>query len=330
MLKPAEKKPHLINCEAPAKNGGVAKAVKKELGKIGRALRAFGRALTQPISPPAAETRTPAIGLALGGGFARGVAHIGVFKVLEEENIPLRCLAGTSVGAIMGAIYASGVSVREMEKIAALVRFKDFARWTLSRNGLASNDRMVPFFDKVLKVKTFEELKMPFAVVATDFASGEPVVFRGGPLIPAIRASCAYPGIFLPVEVNGRLMVDGLLAWSVPTPPLRQMGAERVIGSHLKASWVGSKGPRHVMEIIGQCFSIAQTKMCDQWKAGADVILEPDVRGFAFDDFQRAAELVRRGEQATRAALPEIRSWMTAPQPVATTAAAQAVTLPVK
>ncbi|MGH6629680.1 MAG: patatin-like phospholipase family protein, partial [Burkholderiales bacterium] len=250
--------------------------MKKELGKIGRALRAFGRAFTQSVAAPTAETRMPAIGLALGGGFARGVAHIGVFKVLEEEKIPLRCLAGTSVGAIMGAIYASGISVREMEKIAALVRFKDFARWTLSRNGLASNDRMIPFFDKVLKVKTFEELKMPFAVVATDFVSGEPVVFRSGPLIPAIRASCAYPGIFLPVEVNGRLMVDGLLAYSVPTPTLRQMGAERVIASHLKASWVGKNGPRHVLEIIGQCFSIAQTRMCEEWKAAADVILEPD------------------------------------------------------
>ncbi len=330
MLEPAEKKPHLINCEAPAKNGGVAKAVKRQLGKIGRALRAFGRALTQPVFPPAAETRMPAIGLALGGGFARGVAHIGVFKVLEEANIPLRCLAGTSVGAIMGAIYASGVSVREMEKIAALVRFKDFARWTLSRRGLASNDRMIPFFDKVLKVKTFEELKIPFAVVATDFATGEPVVFRSGPLIPAIRASCAYPGIFLPVEVNGRLMVDGLLAYSVPTPPLRQMGAERVIGSHLKAAWVGKDGPRHVLEIIGQCFSIAQTKMANHWKEEADVILEPDVAGFAFDDFQRAAELVRRGEQAARAALPEIRSWMKAPQPAAATATAQPATSPAK
>ena len=271
----------------------------------------------------------PAIGLALGGGFARGVAHVGVFKVLEEEKIPLRCLAGTSVGAIMGAIYASGISVREMEKIAALVRFKDFARWTLSRNGLASNDRMILFFDKVLKVKTFEELKIPLAVVATDFATGEPVVFRSGPLIPAIRASCAYPGIFLHVEVNGRLMVDGLLAWSVPTPPLRQMGAERVIASHLKASWVGNNGPRHVMEIIGQCFSIAQTKMADQWRSAADVILEPDVRGFAFDDFQRAAELVRRGERATRAAMPEIRSWMAAAQP-ATASSAQPLTAPVK
>ncbi|MCI0353818.1 MAG: patatin-like phospholipase family protein [Acidobacteria bacterium] len=320
-----------MNCEGSVPEpGGVKTAVKKELGKIGRALRAFGRAITRPLPAPAAGTRMPAIGLALGGGFARGVAHIGIFKVLDEENIPLRCLAGTSVGAIMGAIYASGISVREMEKIAALVRFKDFARWTLSRNGLASNDRMIPFFDKVLKVKTFEELKLPFAVVATDFASGEPVVFRSGPLIPAIRASCAYPGIFLPVEVNGRLMVDGLLAYSVPTPPLRQMGAERVIGSHLRASWVGKNGPRHVLEIIGQCFSIAQTKMANHWQEQADVILEPDVTGFAFDDFQRAAELVRRGEQAARAALPEIRSWMTAVQPATSPRTAQAATIPVK
>lgn len=330
MLEQEQDKPHLIKHEGPAPQpGGVRTAVKKELDKIGRALRAFGRAITQPATQPAPEGRAPAIGLALGGGFARGVAHIGVLKVLEEEKIPLRCLAGTSVGALMGAIYASGISVREMEKIAALVRFKDFARWTLSRNGLASNDRMIPFLEKVLKVHTFEELKIPLAVVATDFNSGEAVVFRSGPLIPAIRASCAYPGIFLPVEVNGRLMVDGLLAYSVPTPPLRQMGAERVIASHLKASWVGRNGPRHVLEIIGQCFSIAQTKMCSEWKAAADVILEPDVRGFAFDDFQRTADLVRRGEDSTRDALPEIRSWMPAAQP-APARTAQAATVPAK
>ena len=289
-----------------------------------RALGAFWRTLTRPVSEIVHPQRVPAIGVALGGGFARGLAHIGVLKVLEAEHIPIRYLAGTSVGALLGAIYASGISLRDMETIAHSVRWKDFARWTISRHGLASNDRMIPFLQKILRVTTFEELELPLAVVATDFLSGEPVVFRSGPLIPAIRASCAYPGVFVPVEVEGRLMVDGLLAYSVPTVPLRQMGAERVLASHLRASWVSQEGPQHVLEIIAQCFSIAQNKMSAEWKAAADFVLEPDVAGFSHDAFDRAGELMRRGEEATRPALPVIRSWLTTPVPAATAAKAPA------
>ncbi|HXE89600.1 MAG TPA: patatin-like phospholipase family protein [Terriglobales bacterium] len=294
--------------------------------RVARALEAFWRTLTRPVTEIARFQSVPAIGVALGGGFARGLAHIGVLKVLEAERIPIRYLAGTSVGALLGAIYASGVPLRDMETVAHSVRWKDFARWTISRHGLASNDRMIPFLQKVLRVQNFEELEVPLAIVATDFQSGAPVVFRSGPLIPAIRASCAYPGVFVPVEVNGRLMVDGLLAYSVPTVPLRQMGAERVIGSHLRASWVGKDGPQHVLEIIAQCFSIAQNKMSAEWRAAADLILEPDVAGFAHDAFERAGELIRRGEEATRPALAQIRAWLAAPQ--ATPAAAKPAPAP--
>ncbi len=285
--------------------------------RVARALEAFWKTLTRPVSEIVRPQRVPAIGVALGGGFARGLAHIGVLKVLAAERIPIRYVAGTSVGALLGAIYASGVPLRDMETIAHSVRWKDFARWTISRHGLASNDRMIPFLQKILRVQTFEELETPLAVVATDFLSGEPVIFRSGPLIPAIRASCAYPGVFVPVEVNGRLMVDGLLAYSVPTIPLRQMGAERVLASHLRASWVGKDGPQHVLEIIAQCFSIAQNKMSAEWKATADLIVEPNVAGFAHDAFERAGELIRSGEEATRPALPQIRSWLAAPAPAA-------------
>ncbi|HSA91828.1 MAG TPA: patatin-like phospholipase family protein [Terriglobales bacterium] len=288
--------------------------------RVARALEAFWRTLTRPVTEIVHPQRVTPIGVALGGGFARGLAHIGVLKVLEAERIPIRYLAGTSVGALLAAIYASGVPLPEMEAMAHSVRWKDFARWTISRHGLASNDRMVPFLKKILRVETFEELEMPLAVVATDFLSGQPVVFRSGPLIPAIRASCAYPGVFVPVEVNGRLMVDGLLAYSVPTVPLRQMGAERVLASHLRASWVSKDGPQHVLEIIAQCFSIAQNKMCGEWKAAADLILEPDVAGFAHDAFERASELIRRGEEATRPVLPEIRGWLAAPATTTATA----------
>jgi NTE family protein len=285
--------------------------VKNPLTKIVRSVQAFGRELKrqsekQPSITAPAKIR---VGVALGGGFARGLAHIGVLKVLEEENIPVDLIAGTSVGSVIGAAYASGISAKELEEISALVRFKDFSRWTFSRFGIFNNDKMAVFLRKVLRCKTFEELRIPLAVAATDVVTGEAVVFTSGELIDPVRASCAYPGIFLPVNVNGRLLVDGLLAHSVPTVPLRKMGADRVIGVSLSASWVKKQGPRHVFDVIGQCFSIAQDNMCGVWKSAADLVLEPAIGEFSYDDFVRAPELIKTGEVAARAALPQIRSW---------------------
>jgi NTE family protein len=255
------------------------------------------------------------IGVALGGGFARGLAHIGVLKVLKEEGIEVGAIAGTSVGAVIGAAFAAGVSPEELAEVAHLVRFRDFARWTLSRFGICSNDRMFGFLKKVLPVKTFEELKVPLAVAATDFVTGAGVVFKSGSLVDAVRASCAYPGMFLPVQVNGRLLVDGMLAHPVPTGPVRELGAERVIAVYLSAHWMNKGAPRHVFDVIGQCFSIAQDKMCALWQREADAVLLPDVAGFAYDGFERAKDLIRAGEEATRAAMPQIRQWLAAPQP---------------
>ena len=286
----------------------------KGLNKIVRSVRAFGRGLTGvPVSTDTipGSFPSPKIGLALGGGFARGIAHIGVLKALEAEDIPVDFVAGTSVGALIGAAYCSGVSPAELEEIASKVRFRDLARWTLSRYGFATNLRMISFLNKVLKVKTFEELKIPLAVTATDFASGEGVVFRNGPLADPVRASCAYPGVFLPVTVNGRLLVDGMLAHSLPTKPVREMGAERVIAVSLKSSWAaGGEGPKHIFDVIGQCFSIAQDMNCAEARRSADLVIEPDVSGFRYDDFERSADLVQLGERATHAALPEIRKLL--------------------
>ncbi len=283
------------------------------LSKLARSFRAFHSALNRiaPAVPPV--NRVPGVGLALGGGFARGLAHIGVLKVLEEEKIPINFVAGTSVGALIGAVYAAGADPKEMGEFAAQVRFRDFARWTVSRLGFASNDRMTGMLQRCLKVKTFEELRVPLAVIATDFVTGEAVVFRSGELIGPVRASCAYPGMFLPVILNQRTLVDGMLAYSVPTTPLRQMGAERVLAVYLKAHWANSAPPRSVFEIIGQCFSIAQTKMSSLWQADADIVLEPEVQDFAYDAFDRAPALVRAGEEAARCALPQIREWLWQP-----------------
>jgi NTE family protein len=282
----------------------------KSLGKIIRSVQAFGRELSGHPAPAASHPQDTGIGLALGGGFARGLAHIGVLKVLEEENIPIRFIAGTSVGALIGAAYCSGLSIAELEQVAAHVRFKHFARWTLSRYGFASNQRMIGFLHSILKVKAFEELRIPLAVTATDFSTGEGVVFHSGPLVDPVRASCAYPGMFLPVKIRGRMLIDGMLSYTVPTVPVRQMGAEFVLAVHLKGKWINGDGPRHLFDVIGQCFAIAQEMNSTQWKEAADLVIEPDVNGYKYDAFEHSASLIRSGEVVTRAALPEIRRWL--------------------
>jgi NTE family protein len=305
--------------------------LKNPLNRIVRSVKALGRELSRHTVPEvqAEPPKLPKVGVALGGGFARGLAHIGVLKVLEEEKIPVDFIAGTSVGSVIGAAYASGICSKELEEIAALVRFKDFSRWTFSRFGLFSNDKMSVFLRKILRCKTFEELRIPLAIAATDIITGEPAVFTSGDLVDPVRASCAYPGMFQPVRIDGRLLVDGLLAHAVPALPLREMGAERVISVYLAAHWVKPGGPRHVFDVIGQCFSIAQDRMCGPWQGASDVVLTPQIGEFAYDDFVRAPELIRAGEVVARAAMPQIRQWFPATEPSVTAMPDQVTALPV-
>ena len=296
----------------------------KRLDKVIRSVQAFSRELSGK-SIPIEPKRLPAIGLALGGGFARGIAHIGVLKVLEEEGIPVRMIAGTSVGAIMGAAYCSGLTIKELEELAHKVRFTTFARWTLSRFGFATNDRMVSFLTRTLKVQTFEELRIPLGITATDFNTGEGVVFSSGSIIDPVRASCAYPGMFLPVEIDGRWLVDGMLSHPVPTHPLRKMGADRVLAVHLKGQWSKTGAPRHLFDVIGQSFAIAQDMMSATWRSAADLVIEPDVAGFDYDDFKRAGELIHVGEMAMRSALPQVRKWLEVPAEATTALTAPAL-----
>lgn len=288
------------------------------LDRIVRSFRAFTRELSRNPQPTVSTVpfRRPTIGLAFGGGFARGIAHIGALKVLEEEKIPIDFVSGTSVGAIIAAAFCNGTSAQELAEIAMLVRFKHFARWTLSRFGLCNNDRIEQVMKRMVNVRTFEELKIPLAIAATNFQTGEAAVFNSGPIIPAVRASCAYPGMFLPVEIDGKTYVDGMLAWLVPTTPLKQMGADRVIGLYLNCNWIKVRAPRHLFDVIGQCFSIAQERMSDSWKRDADLVIEPNVDGFEYDCFDKAKDLIKVGEESMRAQLPAIRKWLEAPKQV--------------
>jgi NTE family protein len=258
--------------------------------------------------PEAARARRrPRVGVALGGGFARGIAHIGVLRVLEQEGIPIDCIAGTSVGALIASSYACGATLSSMEAHAAETHFSDFGRWTLSWLGLASNERLEGYLHRVCTANRFEELETPLAIVATDLSTGEPVYFTRGELGPPLRASCAYPGLFLPVEHEGRILVDGFLAEPVPVEAVRRLGAEFVIAVYLDPGLNGDK-PRSVADVISRSFSIMQRYASPNWRRRADVVIEPDVKPFPWDAFTRTPEIIVAGEAATRRALPRIRA----------------------
>ncbi len=207
----------------------------KQFSQISRSLQVFFRQLN---GAPKAEAVLPqrTLGVALGGGFARGMVHIGVLKALEEAGIPIAAIAGTSAGSIIGAGFCSGISAAKMAEIGLHIRFKDCARWTLERGGFCTNDRLAALLARVCPCSDFSELSIPLLVVATELLTGQPAIFGQGPICAAVRASCAYPGMFTPVEINGVLHVDGMLSYEVPTTPLKQMGIDCVMGVHLRSS----------------------------------------------------------------------------------------------
>jgi NTE family protein len=260
-------------------------------------------AYAEPGSPAA---RRPRVGVAFGGGFARGIAHLGVLRVLEAEGIRVDYLAGTSAGAMLAIAYASGHTLDEIVAQARATRFKDFGQWKLSWMGLASNQRLEHYPRRFLGVTTFEQLKIPLAIAATDLDTGEPVYFTKGLLGPALRASCAYPGMFIPVELDGHLLVDGFLAAPVPVDAVRRMGADIVIATFLEGGH--AHNPTSIVDVIGLSFAILQRHADLEWRAKADAIVEPHVKDFLWDDFDKTPELIAAGEAAARVALPRIRA----------------------
>lgn len=259
---------------------------------------------------PDASFQPPIIGLALGGGFARGLAHIGVLRIFQQNSIPIHMIAGTSVGSIIGGAYASGMSVNAMAEMASSVRFSDFARWTVSRLGFASNARMEQFLRRLLKKTTFEELELPLAVNATDITTGEEVIYRSGNLMEPIRASCAYPGLFLPVKIGERTLIDGGFSCAVPVAALAQMGATHIIAVHLVCTPYPSPIPTNVFQMVAQCFTLLQMRAGTEWRAEARCVIEPPVAGYGWDQFEAAPQLIAAGEQAAQAAIGKIQGWL--------------------
>jgi len=252
----------------------------------------------------------PGVGLALGGGFARGFAHLGVLQVFEQHQIPISHIAGTSVGSILGAAYASGAPLSRIIETCRTLRFRDFARWRVSRLGLASNHRLGTLIERVFQSRQFESLRIPLAVVATDLTSGEPVVFTQGNLVDAIRASCAFPGLFEPVEIGTRCLADGGLVALVPTRAARDLGATTVIGISVGMQDGHRGAPTNIFQVVSRAVSAAQKHQLEVWERHADLVLRPDVQSLAWDDFDRAQEAIEAGAMAARRALPRIEKLL--------------------
>ena len=252
----------------------------------------------------------PGVGLALGGGFARGFAHLGVLQVLEQHCIPISCIAGTSVGSILGAAYASGAPLARIIATCRTLRFRDIGRWRVSRLGLASNHRLGDLIERVFESRQFEDLRIPMAVVATDLNSGSPVVMSHGNLVDAIRASCAFPGLFEPVEIGTRCLADGGLVAPVPTRAARDLGASFVLAVSVGIQ-DGYKGaPANIFQVVSRAVSAAQKHQLEVWERHADLVLRPDVGSLAWDDFHRVDEAIDAGAAAARRALPRLQRFL--------------------
>jgi NTE family protein len=244
------------------------------------------------------------VGLALAGGFARGIAHIGVLRAFRDAGIPIDCVAGTSVGALIGAGYCAGVPLEKMEEFGRATTFADFGRWTPSWLGLATNQRMEKYLARMTPATTFAELKTPLAISATDINEGVTIYYMNGAIAPPLRASCAYPGLFVPIQYEGRTLVDGFLTSPVPVEGALLQGADFVIAVYLEAG--GISNPRTAVDIISRSFNIIQKHTDVSWRQQADVVIEPDVSNFAWDDFTKTPELIAAGEAAALRVVPEI------------------------
>src|SRR5215510_11739967 len=255
----------------------------------------------------------PRIGLALGGGFARGIAHAGVLKVLERHRIRLHCITGVSAGSIVAAAYASGTGAEEIARVGCSMRFRDVARWRICRMGFMGSDRMKQFLSGVLQRNRFEEMPTPLGVLATDLCTGEPVSFRDtGDVFLPIRASCSYPGLFQPVDAGGRLLVDGAMSVEIPAVLARELGATHVISVAVPAPpWC--RPPADVFQVVRRCFQIMQRHSESAWRNASDLVLTPDLRSIEWNAFGAGRELVNAGEAAAMTALPVIQSWFSSP-----------------
>jgi NTE family protein len=257
---------------------------------------------------PALRAARPRLGLALGGGAALGLSHIGVLKVLAEEGVRVSAVAGTSAGSVVGAAFAAGLGWQEIRDKARRLEWAHLASIVVPRRGLLRLDRMERFIEQDLGVGSFADLGIPFAAVATDITTGEEVVFTTGPLGRALRASCSVPGLFEPVEVDGRVLVDGGLVNDVPADIARRLGAEVVLAVNLNARRSHGAPPRSIADMVYYSFDILLAGCAQRFLAAADFVVCPDLQGFHYRNLGKIDELMARGEQAARAVMPALKA----------------------
>jgi len=257
----------------------------------------------------------PSIALALSGGAARGIAHVGVLRALTENKIPIDFVAGTSAGSLVGGALASGMSIDEIEALGRGLRWRDIGRVTMSRLGFQSNERLEQFVRERLPTCRFEDLPIPFAAVATDLKTGAAVVMRDkGDVAFAIRASCAIPGWYVPViDSDGRQLVDGGLVAVVPCNVARSLGADLVIAVDVNfegATFLGSSNS--IISVVLQSMLVVQRTATRYQLASADFVIKPKVGHIRWDEMGRADELIKAGYEAGMESAPEILAMIEA------------------
>ncbi len=253
------------------------------------------------------------LGVALGGGGARGLAHIGVLKALEEEDITIGALAGSSVGALIGSLYAAGINTTQLEQMTQDIGWSslsNYSRYSLVRLVLTeeklSNDKMEAYLRERIGDKRFDELKIPFACVATDLQTGERVIFREGPVAIAARASATIPGMFKPVEYRHRYLVDGGLVTNLPTELLTSMDVNMIVAVDVTSD-IAQMKPKSVLDVLNQSISILSERLAKDESKRAQVIIRPKMGDIGMMDISRSDESIDAGILAGRQAVPAIK-----------------------
>jgi NTE family protein len=263
-----------------------------------------------PVIPPLAPVKLR-IGLALGGGAAKGFAHIGVIKMLEASGIHPDVVAGTSAGSVVGALYASGMDAFSLQETAFGLDESKIRDMRLFSGGLVQGQALQDYVNKLVGNRPIEQLKIPFAAVSTELETGARTVFVRGNTGQAVRASSSVPGVFEPTDILGKHYVDGGVVSPVPVDAARQLGADFVIAVDISAQPSGSN-PQGMVNIVGQTIAIMGQQLGRQEMARADVVIRPNIAGIGPTDFEQKNQAILEGERAALAAVPTIRARLAA------------------
>jgi NTE family protein len=248
------------------------------------------------------------VGLVLGGGAARGVAHVGVVKVLVENKIPIHCIAGTSSGAIFGALFSGGLNPYDMAKELHQAEWRKLVTFKLSLIGPVSGEGIEKLIINNIGNKNIEDLRIPLSIIATDLKTGERIVIKSGNVAKAVHASSAIPGIFSPVQFQGRLLADGLIVDNVPVEAAREMGADFIIAVDVIPNVKLDGWSPNAVNVIERAMDINCRRMSEEVKRGADIVIDPVDRNISALSLDQADELIRMGEAAANKAIPQIKA----------------------